>query len=85
MKKNKAINIYFVSKDFIEFIQKQIKDTIDLGEGTSPKLASNDKATRSRSIYPITQNILRADISNHSLILLQATEYYKRALEMNPY
>ena len=32
----------------------------------------------------MTQNILRADIGNHSLILLQATEYYTRELEMNP-
>ena len=38
-----------------------------------------------RSIYPITQNILRADIGNHNLILLQTTEYYKRQLEINPY
>ena len=45
----------------------------------------NDNATRSRSIYPITQNILQADIGNHSLILLQTTEYYKRELEMNSY
>ena len=28
----------------------------------------------------MTQNILRADIGNHSLILLQTTEYYKREL-----
>ena len=47
--------------------------------------ASNDNATRSRIIYPITQNILQADIGNRSLILLQTTEYYKRELEMNPY
>ena len=46
---------------------------------------SYDNATKSRSIYPITQNILQADIGNHSLILLQTTEYYKRELEMNPY
>ena len=38
-----------------------------------------------RSIYPMTQNILQADIGNHSLILLQTTEYHKRELEMNPY
>ena len=41
-------------------------------------------ATMTRSIYPITQNILQEDIGNHSLILLQTTEYYKRELEMNP-
>ena len=40
---------------------------------------------RGRREYPITQNILQADIGNHSLILLQMTEYYKRELEMNPY
>ena len=45
--------------------------------------ALNNNATISRSIYPITQNILQADIGNHSLILLQTTEYYKRELEMN--
>ena len=40
IKGNKAVNIYFVSKVFfIKFIQKQVKDTVDLGEGTSPKLA----------------------------------------------
>ena len=33
--------------------------------------ASNDNATGSRSIYPITQKILQADIGNHSLIQLQ--------------
>ena len=33
----------------------------------------------------ITQNILQADIGNHSLVLLQTTEYYKTELEMNPY
>ena len=33
----------------------------------------------------VAQNILQADIGNHSLILLQTTEYYKRELEMNPY
>src|SRR6185312_11107841 len=46
--------------------------------------ASNNSATRSRSIYPITQNILRADIGNHSLILLQTTEYYKRESRDEP-
>ena len=33
----------------------------------------------------MTQNILRADIGNHNLILLQTTEYYKRELEIIPY
>ena len=47
--------------------------------------AWNDNTTISRSIYPITQNILRADIGNHSIILLQTTEYYKTELEMNTY
>ena len=47
--------------------------------------ALNNNATISRSIYPITQSILQADIGNHSLILLQTTEYYKRELEMNSY
>jgi len=47
--------------------------------------ALNNNATMTRSIYSITQNILQADIGNHSLILLQTTEYYKRELEMNPY
>ena len=28
--------------------------------------------------------MLQADIGNHSLILLQTTEYYKISLEMNP-
>ena len=28
--------------------------------------------------------MLQADIGNHSLILLQTTEYYKIELEMNP-
>ena len=40
--------------------------------------ALNNNATISRSIYPITQNILQADIGNHDLILLQTIEYYKR-------
>src|SRR6185437_8733821 len=39
----------------------------------------NNNATMTRSIYSITQNILQADIGNHSLILLQTTEYYQRA------
>ena len=47
--------------------------------------ALNNNATMTRSIYSITQNILQVDIGNHSLILLQTTEYYKRELEMNPY
>ena len=34
-----------------------------------------------RSIYSITQNILQADIGNHSLILLQTIENYKRELD----
>ena len=41
--------------------------------------ALNNNATMTRIIYSITQNILQADISNHSLILLQTTEYYERA------
>ena len=45
----------------------------------------NNNATMTSSIYSITQNILQADIGNHSPILLQTTEYYKRELEMNPY
>ena len=47
--------------------------------------ALNNNATMTRSIYSITHNILQEDIGNHSLILLQTTEYYKRGLEMNPY
>ena len=47
--------------------------------------ALNDNATRSQNINSITQNILQADMGNHSLILLQTIEYYKRELEMNPY
>ena len=47
--------------------------------------ALNNNATMTRSIHSITQNILQADIGNHSLILLQTIEYYKRELEMNPY
>ena len=47
--------------------------------------ALNNNTTISRSIYPIAQNILQADIGNYSLILLQTIEYYKRELEMNPY
>ena len=39
-KGNKAVNIYFVFGSFLSnFIRKQVKDTVDLGEGTSPKLA----------------------------------------------
>ena len=38
-----------------------------------------------RSIYPMTQNILQADIGNHSLILLKMIDNYKRELEMNPH
>ena len=38
-KENKADNIFVVFIDFILFLLKAIKDTIDLGEGTSPKLA----------------------------------------------
>ena len=39
-KGNKAVNIYFVFKSFLSnFIRKQVKDTVDLGKGTSPKLA----------------------------------------------
>ena len=35
IKGNKAVNIYFVLEVFLSnFIQKQIKDTIDFGEGT---------------------------------------------------
>ena len=41
--------------------------------------ALNNNATILRSIYPITQNILQADIGNYSLILLQTIKYYKRA------
>ena len=40
--------------------------------------ALNNNATMTKSIYSITQNILKVDIDNHSLILLQITEYYKR-------
>jgi len=54
-------------------------------QGDHAMQALNNNATVSRSIYPKTQNILQADIGNHSLILLQTTEYYKRELEMNPY
>ena len=43
--------------------------------------ALNNNATMTRSIYSITQNILQEDIGNHSLILLQTTEYYKRELD----
>ena len=41
MKKgNKAVDFYFVIESFLSnFIQKQVKDTVDFGEGTSPKLA----------------------------------------------
>ena len=39
-KANKAVNIYFVFWKFLSnFIRKQVKDTIDLGEGTTNKLA----------------------------------------------
>ena len=39
-KGNKAANIYFCFGSFYQILfKKQIKDTIDLGEGTSPKLA----------------------------------------------
>ena len=41
MKKgSKVVNIYFIFESFFSnFIQKQVKDTVDLGKGTSPKLA----------------------------------------------
>ena len=39
-KENKAINFYFVFECFLSnFIQKQVKDTVDLGEVSSLKLA----------------------------------------------
>ena len=49
--------------------------------------ALNNNATMTRSIYPITQNILQADIGNHSLIprlLLNSTkpkDYARNARE----
>ena len=39
IKGNKTINIYFILEVLSNFIQKQIKDTFDLRDGTSPKLA----------------------------------------------
>ena len=39
-KGNKIVNFYFVFGRLLSnFIQKKVKDTVDLGEGTSPKLA----------------------------------------------
>ena len=54
-------------------------------QGDHAMQALNNNATMTRIIYPKTQNILQANIDNHSLILLQKTEYYKSELEMNPY
>ena len=39
IKGNKVVYIYFILKSLSNFIQKQIKDTFDLRDGTSPKLA----------------------------------------------
>ena len=39
-KGNKAVNFYFVFESFYQILfKKQINNTVDLGEGTSPKLA----------------------------------------------